>query len=226
LGLVIAGLAVVVAGLLAMPGSTSDVNNDAVQTVYPLMLLPAIFVVGAGGVAAARRPVTAAVAAAASAINGLQVAGIAVVASRDWLNFAGAGGASFQRGTTGSRLAVTMTVAACGVVLAGGALCGYAADRNRAVKPHVGALLAGVATAVGLPVVLSTVLDRAGLPAVGQFALWWSLPWGAGLALAGTLPTSAARRAALLSVAVSVAFTLVCAALCPLRGFGMRLPDH
>ncbi len=57
-----------------------------------------------------------------------------------------------------------------------------------------------------------------------QAALWWSLPWGAGLCAAGVLPTKALRAAALSSVAISVAVTVGCAPAAPIHGFGLRLP--
>jgi hypothetical protein len=48
--------------------------------------------------------------------------------------------------------------------------------------------------------------------------------WAAGLYAAGVLASKALRTAALLSVAVSVAVALVCAAAAPVHGFGLRLP--
>ena len=110
-----------------------------------------------------------------------------------------------------------MVLAALGMVVASGMLYCRAPDRNRATRVRAGAVIGRVAVAVALPVPLRT--------AAGQFALWWSLPWGIGLVLAATLPTPATRRAALLTVAASVLFTLACFAAGPVDGFGLRLPD-
>lgn len=63
------------------------------------------------------------------------------------------------------------------------------------------------------------------LTAVGQFALWWSVPWGAGIIAAGSARAPAARRAALASVLISAAVACVCAAASPMFDFGLRLPE-
>jgi hypothetical protein len=187
-GALIALLAMVVIVLLAVPGSWSDYVQGSVSTVYPLMLLPAIAIVLAAGMTAACRPAAAHGMAVVSAITGLQVAGIAVVASRDWLNFAGADGASYQRGFIGSSLAAMMAVVAVATIAASIALYSGSHGDRQALMVRPGRVLAGVAVALGVPLLLCRVLHQPGVTAAGQFALWWSLPWGSGLVAGDPCP--------------------------------------
>jgi hypothetical protein len=225
-GLLVAMLAAVVAVCLTLPGSWSDtyVRDDTMRTVYPLMLIPAIAIAFVAGITAACRPATARVAAVISTIMSIQVAGIAVVASRDWLNFAGAGFASWERGFVGSRLAATMAVVAGAVILASIALYWRSTAPRQAPAVQASWVLAGAVVAIAVPLLLCSVLDQPTLTAAGQFVLWWSLPWGLGLVAAGILHTAAARRAALLCVAASMILTLVCVGASPLYCFGLSLP--
>ncbi|MFI7548042.1 hypothetical protein [Actinoplanes sp. NPDC049599] len=221
LGSLITLLALAVAGVLALPGSTSD-RTEA--TVYPLMLLPVVLIIGIAGLVAACRPATAGTVAVICAVNGLQVAGIALVATRDWLNFGGADESSYQRALVGSWLALAMAAIAVGVVVASVKLYRCRAGQRSGLPPRPAMVIAGLAVAAGLPISSYVFWHEAGLSAVGQVALWWSLPWAAGLYAAGVLPAKALRAAALSSVTISVALTLVCAAAAPVHGFGLRLP--
>ncbi len=225
-GVVIAGLALVLAAVVAMPESHSDrVSYDGVDTVYPLMLLPALAMVAFAGIAACLRPAFAQAAAVVSGIFGIQVLGIAIVASADWRNFAGTDGTSWEHGNVASFVAIGMFFAALIIVLLSCALY-----RSRDPHPdeipavHPAYLVAGLAVAVCLPVALGMTLHHLSLTAAGQFALWWSAPWGAGIIAAG-VQVPAARRAALAGVLVSVAIACVCAAASPVLGFGLRLPE-
>lgn len=220
-GLLVMVLASVIAGLVAVPGSWSDIKA---ATVYPLMLIPVIMILFLAGLAAVFRPVNAGVAAVVSMVNGLQVAGIAVVASRDWLNFAGAGGASFQRGIVGSRLSTVMIVVAVIVVAASVAMYCSTADGRRGMRWRPGAALTGLVVAVAIPILLCLSLRLSGPAAVGQFALWWSLPWAVGSVAAGMLAADTPRRSAFWTVTASVVLNLYCAAAAPVFGFGLRLP--
>lgn len=221
LALLITFLALLVAGILALPGSASDYTNT---TVYPLMLPPAVLIIGIAGLVAAYRPATARAVAVFCAVNGSQVAGIAVVAARDWLNFGGAGESSHQRALVGSWLALAIVGIAVGAVVASVTLYRCRANRPSFLPSQPAMVIAGLAVAAGLPIAVYVFWDEAGLSAVGQVTLWWSLPWAAGLYAAGVLPTKALRAAALSSVAISVAVTVACAAAAPVRGFGLRLP--
>jgi hypothetical protein len=222
-GLLVTVLAAAIAGVLALPESSSDRSAD---TVYPLMMLPALVTIGVAGLVAACRPAAAGVAAVIGGVNGLQVTGIAVVASHDWRNFAGVDYSSWERGYAGSRLALLIAVLGTGVIVASAVLYRHATRRNQRLRSQPVALVAGAAVAILLPALLRANLHLSGLPAIGQFALWWSLPWAAGVVAVGAAPTRGLRRAALASVVVSVALTLVCVALEPFHGFGLRLPEQ
>ncbi len=213
-GSLIAGLAAAAAAVMAVPGSWSDYSAT---TVYPLMVVPALVIAGGAGAVAAWRPGAARVAAVVGAVNGLQVAGIAVVASRDWLNFGGAGNASFERGLVGSRLALVMVGLAVAMVAASVQLHG-------GERPAPDLVAAGVVAAGVVTLLLCEYFGLSKLTAAGQFALWWAVPWTAGAVAALALPERAQRRAALASVAVSVGLTVACAAAAPAYGFLLRLP--
>jgi hypothetical protein len=117
-GVLVTGLALVLAAVVAMPESHSDrVSRDGVDTVYPLMFLPALAVVAFAGIAACLRPAFAQAAAVISGIFGIQVLGIAVVASSDWRNFAGTDGTSWERGNVASLVAIGMFFTALIIVL-------------------------------------------------------------------------------------------------------------
>jgi hypothetical protein len=186
-GLLISGLALVLAAMVAMPVSHSDnVSRDGVDTVYPLMLLPSIAVVAAAGISALLRPAIAQAASVVSGIFGIQVLGIAVVALADWRNYAGTGGTSWERGDVASLVAIGMFFAALIVILVSCALyrnIGPRAGEVPAVHPVY--LIAALAVAAGLPVVLGWTLHHLTPTAAGQFALWWSAPWGVGIIAAG-----------------------------------------
>jgi hypothetical protein len=226
-GLLIAGLAMALAAAVAMPVSHSDFNSrDGVDTVYPLMLLPSVAVVAVAGIAVFLCAAIARAAAVVSGIFGIQVLGIALVASCDWRNFAGTGGTSWERGNVSSLVAIGMFFAALIIVLLSCALYRSSDPRASEVPAvHPVYLVAGLAVAVGLPVVLGLTLHHLTPTAAGQFGLWWSVPWGVGIIAAGGAQVPATRWAALASVVVSAAFTCVCAAASPMLGFGLRLPE-
>jgi hypothetical protein len=226
-GVLIAGLATMLAAVVALPQSHSDsVTYDGVTTVYPLMLLPALAVIAVAGVAAFLRPAIAQAAAVVSGIFGIQVMALAAVASTDWRNFAGTGGTSWEQGNPASFVAIGMFFAALIIVLTSCAMFRSSDPRAEEVpKVHPVYLVVGLAVAVGLPVVLGMTLHHLSITAAGQFVLWWSAPWGAGIIAAGGTQVPVARRAALASILVSVAFTCMCAAASPMFGFGLRLPE-
>jgi len=233
-GTVLALLAGLVSILFAMPASWSDYADRFPEfrlghvwlTPYPSMLPPLVAVMALAGLAAAFRPATARVAAVIAALAGLQVGGIAVVAHRDWWNLAGADGASYHRTAAGSLVAVAIAAAAITAVVVSVLLyrTGRGLHRPRMIQ-IVGSVVAGAVTAVAVPAWLCAHWHYSSLTAAGQFALWWSLPWSIGLVAAGTVPDSAARRTAALSVLASVLLAAFCIAAPTIHGFGVRLPD-
>ncbi len=160
-----------------------------------------------------------------SGTTGIHVLGIAIVASRDWRNFAGTDGTSWQRGHVASLVAIVMFFAALIIVLVSCAPYRNNLPAGEVPAVHPVSLIAGVAIAAGLPILLGMTRHHFALTAVGQFALWWSVPWGAGIIAAGSARAPAARRAARASVLISVAITGVCAAVSPMFDFGLRLPE-
>jgi hypothetical protein len=229
-GAVLAALAGGIGVLVAMPASWSDYSDRHLGlpwlTPYPLMLPPLIAVLIVAGLVAAVSPATARVMAVVVALAGLQVGGIAVVARRDWWNFAGADGASYQRAASGSLLAVAMGAVAVTAVVVSVLLYRTGHGRHRPRTGQVaGGITAGAVVAVAVPALLCAHWYYTSVTAFGQFALWWSLPWGIGLVAAGTVPDPAARRTAVLSVLASVLLALFCVAAPTVYGFGVRLPD-
>lgn len=187
--------------------------DGSAPPMHPGLTRPLIGAVGLAGLLIAVWPSAARPAAVVGALAALQVAGYALVASRDWYNFAGAGGASYGDAAAGSERAFTGAAAAlvalvlCLLVyqIAHGFSPVPAAAPPRLTRAWV--VLAGAVVAA-LPVLLGA-WSAATLSVVGQFAMWWSIPWGLGIAGAGTLHTRAARRAAAGGVLGSVLLTTV-----------------
>lgn len=212
LGLLIAVLAAAVAALLDAPGSASDLPAQDVRSVYPVMIFAQVLAMAAAGVTAAVLPRTARPAAVLGAVAGMQVVGIAVVASRDWYNYAGGGGASYSRAAAGSELSLTMAAVAAAAVTACLVLYRHGPGAAAALPARAGRIGAGIAVVVGLPLLLAALVDDPVPSVAGQFALWWSLPWGIGIIATGSLRSSAARWSAGLSVVGSVLVVLTCIA--------------
>jgi hypothetical protein len=230
----LAVLAGLVAVLLALPASWSDYPDRypgfrlglSWLTPYPLMVPALIAVMAVAGLVAAFRPATARAAAMVAALAALQVGGIAVVVHRDWWNYAGADGASYDRAAAGSLVAMMMGAAAIAAVAVSVLLYRSGRGLHRpGVLQVAGGVVAGAVVVVVVPLVLCAHWHYTSVTAAGQFALWWSLPWGAGLVAAGVAPDSAARRAAALSVLASVLLAVFCVTAPTIYGFGVRLPD-
>jgi hypothetical protein len=139
-----------------------------------------------------------------------QLMGGGVAASRDWFNVVGATNIPVHRLVVILPLTMVLVVAATVVCCVASAVLwrDTRAERARWWRPTAPAYaVVGVVLAVGLPLVVAALLDNWQLTFVGQTALIWSLPWGAGLAVAGWLDRGA-RRAALLTVGVSVVLTV------------------
>ncbi|MFI7596559.1 hypothetical protein [Actinoplanes sp. NPDC049681] len=217
-----------------MPASWTDYPDrypdfrlgQAPSTPYPSMLPVLVAVMAVAGLVAAVRPAAARSTSVVAALAALQVGGIAVVAHQDWWNLAGADGASYRRAAVGSLVA--MGVAAAAAVAAAVSVLLYRTGPGEG-RPSptlmAGSVAAGVVAAVVVPLWLCAHWGYTSLTAAGQFALWWSLPWGIGLVAAGTLRDRAARRAAALSVFAFVLLAAFCVAAPTFHGFGVRLPD-
>ncbi|UQU62593.1 hypothetical protein COUCH_26640 [Couchioplanes caeruleus] len=227
-------LAGLVGVLFALPASWSDYPDRypdfrlgrVWMTPYPSTLPVLITMLGVAGLVAAVRPSTARVAAVTAGLAALQVGGIAVVAHRDWWNLAGADGASPHRAAAGSLVSLVMGAAAGAAVVVSVLLyrTGRSVHRPSLIQV-VGGVLAGAVLAGGTPLLLCAYWGYTSITAAGQFAVWWSLPWGAGVAATGTLPDCAARRTAALCVLACALLTAFCVAAPPVHGFGVRLPD-
>lgn len=156
--------------------------DGSAPPMYPGLTRPLIAAVGLAGLlitvwSSAARP-----AAVVGGLAALQVAGYGLVASRDWYNYAGASGASYGEAAAGSERAFTVAAAAFVALV----LCLLAyrlapapvptADPPRLARAWV--VLSGAVVAA-LPVLLGAWFGTA-LSAVGQFTMWWTIPWGAG----------------------------------------------
>jgi len=225
-GALIVLCAVLVGLAVRSPGSSYRPDIDVSYTVYPPMTMLLVCVLIAAGLVVAVRPAVARIAGVVVAVVAMQVMGICVVAQRDWYNFAGAGFMPPERAVVASGLAERAAAGGAAAALLGFVLMWRAVGGWRLDRPTWEAsVLAGMAVAVLLPVALCGALGYGTLSAFGQFALWWSLPWGVGLAAAGVLQTAPARTA-WLSVAGSALLTVVVAAMAfGLHMFDFRLPD-
>jgi hypothetical protein len=209
--MLIVAMAVVAAGLLAAPASAPDLPTAT--SVYPLATLPLIVAMALAGTVAVCLPRSARVAAIVGVIAGMQVVGSAVVASRDWFNYAGAGNSTYGQAAIGSQVSLTLAATATATVIACLLLYRHGADRAAPPDPYIGRIVAGMAVVVLLPLLTWPITSGSALSGAGQIALCFSLPWGIGIAAAGSLGTATARRAALLSVAGSVVLTGLCSVL-------------
>jgi hypothetical protein len=201
-------LAAVVAAIgAAVPGKAEPLDGTVRfgWHVWPT-IWPLIATLLAAGVTLARRPDLRRPAAAVAAVVAAQIAGIGLVAVRDW--FQAADLARHNLATVvafAAGVATAGTAAACGAV----ALLWHEPARGWAAwRPHRPALVAaGAVIAVLLPPAVGYAARDADLTSLGQYALTWSLPWGGGLAAAGWLRPRArlaATRAVAFSAFVSV----------------------
>lgn len=163
-----------------------------------MILLPLIVIVFAAGIVVVCRPATTGVASVISAIMGVQVAGIAVVASRDGWNFAGDDGASYERGFVSSPLAATMAMVAGAAV--GMALYWCSLGRRQALVVRTGTVVAGVAVAGVVPTLLRKVSGSTRVDGRGPVRPVVIAALGIGLVAARTLRTAAARAVLLCGV--------------------------
>jgi hypothetical protein len=189
-GALITLCAVVAGSAAAVPGRLFRGAGLRNEWNYFWVLWPLLVGLAVAGVVLAVRPRWGRPAAAVAALLAAQVCGHGIVAVRDWFNTAGASGGMRQ-----NELALVVGFAAVVAVCAAVAGCTSATVLWREPAGGWGGLrprrpayvLMGLAVAVGLPVALSRGLGITAVTMVGQFALTYSLPWGAGLVAAGWL---------------------------------------
>ncbi|MFI5497168.1 hypothetical protein [Actinoplanes sp. NPDC051859] len=219
------GLAIALSGTAAAAIAMAAAPWVRAQ-VLPIMVLPLLLAVIAGGAAAAALPRWAAGGAIVAAVAAVQVAGMATVARRDILNFAGAGGTSYDQAYLQSPFLTALAVAAAaaaGLALLMALL--LLVDPRRLVRAYRSLeVWAGLLVVAAVPIGLCWALGYGSLSALGQFALWWSVPWGLALVAAG-IARAQGRWAAWLSLAGSVALSVACVVAPLLNGPYLRFPD-
>jgi hypothetical protein len=207
-----AGVAAAVPASAPPPGRGPASGAAAVYSWYypPAFWLLTVVLVGAGLAVARRRGRRAA---AVAAIVAAQLVGIGVVAVRDWFNVNGAAGMAQNNLATVVTFAAAVAVA--GAIGVTAAVCLLWREPQRGWRGLVPArwtpVLAGAALAGALPPLLGMAIGDVDITTLGQFALTYSLPWGAGLAAIGWLRHGTAVAAA--SAVVGSALVAVVAVL-------------
>ncbi|GIF75898.1 hypothetical protein [Asanoa siamensis] len=186
-GALIVLCAVGAAGAAAVPGRNDrpDMSIVRFDWLYPSAFWPLALSLAAAGVWTIVRPSHARRAGVAAAILAAQLAGYGLVAVRDWFNAWGAGGMATHNlatvVTVAAGLAVLATVAAC----VGVGIAWREPERWRPARPRL--VLAAAAIAGALPPIIAAAQHDLDITSLGQYALTYSIPWGAGLASAGWL---------------------------------------
>ncbi|MEV4534389.1 hypothetical protein AB0J82_11225 [Asanoa sp. NPDC049518] len=211
------GLIVVCALGAAGSAAVPDRDETKIHTlgmpldwIYPAAVWPMLAALVGCGLVIARRPAWVRESALVAAIVAAQVAGYGVVAVRDWFNARGAAGmASHNLATVvtfAASVALCATVATCVAV---GLLWRAPGDWRILLRPaRPRSVVLGVVVAVGVPLLLGATYRDADITSVGQYALTYSLPWGAALALAGWFDPRGAMVARA-TVAASVVLVVV-----------------
>ncbi|WP_147315690.1 hypothetical protein [Asanoa ferruginea] len=175
---------------------------------YPAAVWPLLAALACAGVVIVIRPEWLRPAAVVAAVVGAQVAGYGVVAVRDWFNANGA------QDMASHNLATVVTFAAAVAVWATVATCVAVGllwrEPTGVALPGFRALVVGGMVAVGLPFALGAAFRDLDITSLGQYALTYSLPWGAALAAAGWLDNgeALAARATVAGSAVLAAVTV------------------
>lgn len=149
----------------------------------------------------------------AAVVAGAQIAGHGIVVVRDWFNAWGAGGMATHNLATVVTLAAA--VAVCGAVATciGVGVAWHEPADWTALRPATPRyVLAALVVLLALPPALSAVFDDLDITSLGQYALSYSMPWGAGLASAGWLDRRTGT-AAIGAVGASAVFTAVAVAI-------------
>jgi len=178
-----------------------------IPAVYPLLIGSAL-----AGLLLVIRPCAGAGPAVVVLVCAVQVLGGGLAASRDWFNTSGATGLPMHRLTVVLPLTMVLVVAAtimCCVALWSVA---WSTPAWRPASPVL--VVAGLAVAVSVPLGWAALTGWWAVTSLGQVALSYSLPWGAGLAVAGWLEPRP-RRIAVIAVLAGV--------LAAAAGFGAQL---
>ncbi|GAA1852596.1 hypothetical protein [Asanoa iriomotensis] len=199
-GALVALCALGAAGCAAVPGR-QQLADGSIRLAwnYQAAFWPLVLCLAAAGLIMIMRPRETRPAAVVAAILGAQVAGHGLVAVRDWFNASGAFGMASHN------LATVVTFAA-GVAVFGTIATCVTSSTPTAWRPaRPGYVVGGALLAVALPLTLGVVSSDADITSLGQYALTYSLPWGAGLASGGWREPGAAVAAVAGSAAVVVA---------------------
>jgi hypothetical protein len=192
----------------AVPGRGTYGAFSEVGWNYPAAVWPLLAGLAVAGVLIVIRPEWVRPAAVVAAVVGAQVAGYGVVAVRDWFNANGASGMAQHN------LATVVTFAAAVALWATVATCVAVGllwrEPTGLGLPGFRSLLVGGIVAVGLPFALGAAFRDVDITSLGQYALTYSLPWGAALAAAGWLDDREAvtARATVAGSAVLAAVTV------------------
>jgi len=176
-----AAAAAAVPGRLGLPGSSSAIwaLAAALAVAGLVLVVRPLFV----------RPVAVVI-----AILGGQLAGHGLVAVRDWFNINGAVGIASHDLATVVTFAAGMAVGGAVATCVGVGL----SWRDGLARPRPWWVVAGVLVTVALPPMVGVTIGDSDLTTLGQVALMYAIPWGAGLAVTGWLdgPASTAARTA------------------------------
>ncbi len=153
-------------------------------------------------------------------VCGLQLVGGGIAASRDWFNIRGGTGFETHRLVVLMPLTATLVAASTIVCCAAVALLWHPAMTWRPQRLRWA--VAGALIAVVPPALLLAGGEE--MTFSGQAALAWSLPWGAGIAVAGWFEKPL-RRVAAASVAAGVVLTPALLITWVLSWAGLRLVD-
>lgn len=214
-GAIVLVCAMVAGSAASVPGRLSRGAGLQNEWNYFWVLWALLLGLAVAGATLAARPRWGGAAAVVAAVLAVQVGGHGIVAVRDWFNTAGASGGMRQSELAwvvgfAAVVAVCATVAGC---VSAAVLWREPSGGWRGLRPaRPGYLWAGLLVMLGLPMALAGGLHYPAMTMIGQFALLYSLPWGAALAAGGWLDRRE-RTAALTAVILSASLVAAEAAV-------------
>lgn len=220
-GAFVVACAVVAGSAVVLPDARVATYAPRPGWQYTPALWPLLVALLAAGVLIMTRPRWARPAAVVAAIVAVSIAGNGLVAIREWFSIFGLGGLTKPDLVALHAYAVAVPLAATAAAVVAAALVWRepAAGWRGVLPSRPGYVVAGAAVVVLMPVmwdIARASFDVIGFPHVAS--LTYTLPWGAGLAAAGWLH-GRAGRAAVVTVAVSVAVCLAYIAATYLHGY-------